>query len=631
MTHAVHEQKHTTIFRFLPCDVFGSLCVQFVANARAVKDSLALLLDQDAATVAAQASSPEAWLVNHQLGSIAPLLSTLTTRLQQGGPSLASAVAVDAPNSTTEAAAASGAAHTKPQAAVASGPSYRLIHRSGNPPPVNQGHQGPARRRLSRDELANVFGHLQPWELTRHRRRLGTSLFHQSAANYTHLVIDLEGHGSGRAAIADEKRREREGGEGTADAAAVAQDDDDPRSADEGTLEVLSLEEVDLDDSIVIPYPPPSRALSPAPAAPIHLPALKTVRNIAHDCLLARVGRQWRTPAVKALITRDNWAASGLRAWLAEAIEVLDLNGRDAYISAADEELDLNGRRAGLTADALSGLPADGNPADIDELREVMVARGVSRSIRELEIDMGWMRSTTFTVELCQSVARLIDAIAHPEAVEKGVFELSNDGTCGEIHAELLSRSSTGPAAAQKLIRDFAKRAGTVAYSGLDEAVPAAISDDTFPAAHTLKLMGDDALANGANKKRALEIASNMPSLSCVKAGDEEHEVELDAPAGEVWRFLERLQAALVSRGKERNLSVQWYLGTGAFVPLEPVHNKSSPCLWDRGIGQLPPIDEVRISVHGGVADDALDELYNSVMAMVSSFNHKLKVRPRED
>ncbi|CEL96796.1 unnamed protein product [Vitrella brassicaformis CCMP3155] len=131
---------------------------QFVANARSVKDSLVLLLDQDPATVAAQ------------LGSIAPLLSTLTTRLQQGGPTLTSAVVVDAPTSTTEAAAATGAAHTEPRAPVnTGGPSFRRIHTTGNPPPVNV-NQGPARRRLSRDELANVFGHLQPWELTRHRR-----------------------------------------------------------------------------------------------------------------------------------------------------------------------------------------------------------------------------------------------------------------------------------------------------------------------------------------------------------------------------------------------------------------------------------------------------------------------------
>uniref|UniRef100_A0A7S1JNI2 Uncharacterized protein n=1 Tax=Vitrella brassicaformis TaxID=1169539 RepID=A0A7S1JNI2_9ALVE len=240
---------------------------------------------------------------------------------------------------------------------------------------------------------------------------------------------------------------------------------------------------------------------------------------------------------------------------------------------------------------------------------------------------MGWMPSTDETVECSQNVARLIDAIARHEAVEKGVFALNNDGTCGRIDAELLSRSSTGPAAAQQLIRDFAKRAGTVTYRGGDETHRVAATADTFPAAHTLRLLGD-ALDDEAKMERAVEIASHMPSLSCVKIGDHQ---ELDAPATEVWRFLERLQAALVSRGKERNLSVQWYLGTGAFVPLEPVHNKSSPCLWDRGIGQLPPIDEVRISVHGGVADDALDELYNSVMAMVSSFNHKLKGHERTE
>ncbi|CEL96801.1 unnamed protein product [Vitrella brassicaformis CCMP3155] len=436
------------------------------------------------------------------------------------------------------AAAPNPATQDDAEASVASGPSYRLIHRSGNPPPVN--NQGQARRRLSRDELANVFGHLQPLELTRYRRPLGTPLFHQSAANYTNLVIDcedgtarrmwaamplavalrwgkratnvreikhrwpamrdgwcrgtwvalVEGHAIGRGAIADKKRREREGGEGAA-AAAAGRDDDGGRSADEGTLEVLSFERVVLDRTIRISDPPPSSALPPAPAAPVHLPALKTVDKIRRECLAARVGRQWRTPAVKTLIPHNFGASEvqGARAWLGDCDSIGVLN-------LADE-----------TAGVLSVLPADGKtlkslrtlrgvrmywgrPADIDRLREVLVARGVSRSIRELEIGMGWMPSTDETVECSQNVARLIDAIAHPEAVEEGVFKLNDDGTCGRIDAELLSRSSSGSPAAGKLISEHAKRAGTVVYSGGDEAHPAAITDDTFPAAHTLKLLG---------------------------------------------------------------------------------------------------------------------------------------------
>ncbi|CEM14122.1 unnamed protein product [Vitrella brassicaformis CCMP3155] len=423
-------------------------------------------------------------------------------------------------------------------------------------------------------------------------------------------VALVEGHAIQRAAIAG-KRREREGGEGTADAAAM-RDGDDPRSADEpqGTLEVLSFEAVELDDSIVIPYPPPSRAPPPAPPAPIHLPALKTVRNIAHECLLARVDRQWHTPAVKTLITRDSWAASwvkGGRTWLADcgALELLQLNGRDASTAA----------------NALSGLPADGKSLKalrtlrgvqmdcsgaigIDKLREVMVARGVRQSIRELEIDMS-------------------DAIAHPEAVEKGVFALTDDGTCGRIDAELLSRSNGGPGI-WRLIGDFAKRAGTVAYIGEDEAIPAVISDDTFPAAHTLQLM-DGALDDEGNVKRALEIASHMLRLSCVKVGDGEDAVELDGPVGEVWRFLERLQAALVSsRGRERSLSVQWYLSASAFV--EPVHNNRIPCLWGRRSNDnLPPVEEVTITVLSGVEDDHYETFYSNVMATITSFTDELK------
>ncbi|CEM27679.1 unnamed protein product [Vitrella brassicaformis CCMP3155] len=673
----VREIKHRYPTRWRGEWCRGTWVALFVANARTVKDSLALHLDQDPATIAAQASSPVGLALSYQLGSVACLLDTLPPKLQQREPSLASAVAVDAPTSTTDAAAAaaSGAAHTEPQAPVASGPSYRLIHRRGNPPPVN--NQGPARRRLSRDELANVFGHLQPWELTRHRRRLGTPLFHQSAANYTHLVIDceddtarrmwetmplavaqrwgeratnvreikhryptrwrgewcrgtwvalVEGHSNGRKAIAEKKRQEREGAQGTADAAAMAQDDNGSHSPDEGTLEVLAFEHVELDDSVDIPDPRPSYRLPPAPAAPVHLPALKTVDNIPNPFLSARVGRQWRTPAVKSLTTQRLWLPSveGARSWVAgEAIEVLDL----ADVLDADE-----------VAGVLSGLPADGQSlaalrtlrgvwmdesslAGIDRLREVMVARGVSRSIRELEIDMGWMWDET--VERSQRVARLIDAIAHPEAVQKGVLKLHNNG-CGRIDAELLSRSSTGPAAAQQLIRDFAKRAGTVTYRGGDETHRVAATADTFPAAHTL-LLFDGALANEGNVRRAVEIASHMPRLSCVDIGDLEFGLQLDAPAGEVWRFLERLQAALVSRGKERSLSVvYWYLSASAVA--EPVHTDQSPCLWGRRTnGNLPPVEEVTITVLDGVQDDQFEKFCDNIMATITSFTDELK------
>ncbi|CEM08936.1 unnamed protein product [Vitrella brassicaformis CCMP3155] len=545
-----------------------------------------------------------------------------------------------------------------------------------------------ARRRLSRDELANVFGHLHPWELTPLWRRLGTPIFHESAANYTHLVIDceddtkrrmweamtlavahkwgkratsireikhryptrwkglwggwcrgtwvalVEGHGRGRAAIAEKKRRERDAGEGIA--AAPRQDDDGDRSADKGTLEMLSFEEVEsfeevgLDDNIYMTYPPPSSALPRAPTAPVHLPALKTIRSRDDECLTARVDRQWHTPAVKTLITRDSWLASwvkGGRAWVrdCEAIEVLDLNGRYADHAAR----------------VLSGAPTDGKslaalrtlrgvgmywnrPADIDRLREVKVARGVRQSIRELEIEMGWMPSTDASVECSQRVAQLIDAIARHEAVEKGVFALNNDSTCGTIDAELLSRSSTGPAAVQQIINQFAKRALTVVSGGEDEAVRATITDDTFPAAHTLLLIGD-ALDDEAKKKRTVEIASNTPSLSCVKAGDKEHGVELLGPAGEVWVFLERLQAALVSRGRERSLTLCLDLVANELTA--PVHSKSSPCLWGRDSNdKLPPVEEVTMTVSVGfVDDDQFETFYSNVIATITSFNDELK------
>ncbi|CEM24059.1 unnamed protein product [Vitrella brassicaformis CCMP3155] len=601
--------------------------------SEAVKDriiaQLSRLLEQDAASIAAPASSPEAWVLNYQLGSMASLLNALTTQLEQGEPGLAGAV--DALTPTTEAAAAAGPQHPEAQAPVVAGPSYRLIHQSGTPPPI---HQGPARRWLSRDELANAFGHLQPWELTRYRRPLGTPLFHQSAANYTHLVIDceddtarrmweamplavahiwgeratsireikhrhprgqeswcrgtwvavVEGHGRGRAANAEKKRRERAGGEGAAAAAAVGQDDDGGRSADQGTLEMLLFEAVKLHDSIDMPDSIPSSDLPPAPTAPtapIHLPALTTIDSIPSDhCLWARVGRQWHTPAVKTLTIRGGIGeedVEGARSWLADCADIEVLHLSSCVIDGGDAD-DVAGMLSVLPADGkslaalrtLRGVDVemyDRDPAAIDRLREVMVARGVSRSIRELEIDMRSMGSTPHDVERCQSVARLIDAIAHPEAVKKGVFTLCHDGTCGEIDEALLSRSSTGPAATQQLIRDFAKRAGTVMYLVDDDAVPATITDASFPAAHTL--------SPSPMRPRRSGRSRSPPTCPTCRAS--------------------RQMSPLFVRcgGSSSSCRRRWSAGGG------------------RGAC--------------GVEDDQLEQFYDNVMASVASFSNELK------
>ncbi|CEM20967.1 unnamed protein product [Vitrella brassicaformis CCMP3155] len=628
---------------------------QFVANARAVKDSLVLLLDQDPATIAAQ------------LGSVAPLLCTLTSRLQQGGPSLTSTGAVDAPKSTTEVAAASGSADTEPQAPVdTGGPSYRLIHRSGNNPPVGQ---VPARLRLSRDELANVYGHLQPWELARHRRRLGTPLFHQSAANYTKLVIDceddtascmwekmprpvaqrwgkratnvreirmrhpewgqwcrgtwvavVEGHSIGRAAIAAKERRDREGGEA---ASAAAMRDDDGCQLDEGTLEKLSFEAVKL--SIRIPHPAPSSALPPAPTAPIHLPALRTVENILTACLAARVGRQWRTPAVKTLTPRGWNAAPGEDCWTAwlgdcEAMEVLDL----AFLAGTPANV-LRVLPVGSSLAALRTLRGvrvgvNASPAEIDMLREVLVARGIRRSIRELKINLGpALQNTDDHWERLQKTAHFVDAVVHPQGLSQRIVR--DCGGAGRISAELLSRSSSaGTPTAQRIVDEFAKTAGVVGYSGGDATHPVAITDDTFPLAHTLSLSVGAPISD-QKKERALQIASHIPDLSSIHATRE-------VPAGEVWGFLERLQTALVSREQQKSLSVEMFLPTNAFTA--PLADGGSPSLWGRDSNKkLPPIKEVSVNIVGEVDDGELETFYGRVMAAVASFSNELKGHER--
>ncbi|CEM10278.1 unnamed protein product [Vitrella brassicaformis CCMP3155] len=637
----------------------------------------------DPANHPAEASSHESLLVPTQLSLLESYVKAAVTQLSSVESGLSGAVDALTAAATPPPANSSAAAETDQQP-QARRPSYRLVKESGCPPELEE----PARRRLSCDDLFNVFGHLQPWELTRYRRPLGRRLFTQSAASYAKLVIDceddtarpmwaamplavaqrwgkratnireikrrrpvgreawcrgtwvalVEGHASGRAAMAAKQKREREG---TAAAAAARQADGCGQSADDGTLEVLSFEAVWPYESNLFPDPLPSSDLPPAPTSPIHLPALKTVNNIPLECISARADRQWRTPAVTTLSVGTDLGQSsyglkewkGLNVWVGgcEAIEVLDL--KNIYFASA----------AGL----LSALPADGkslaalrtlrgvsmhevvrvdtNGSGIDMLRDVMVARGAKRSVCEVKITVRCMPSLNGAVTWSGSAARLIEAVAAPEVVWEEVFALNDDGTSGRIDAELLSLSqiapsrSTGTPAAQKLIGGFVKTAGTVTYSGRDESIPAAITDDAFAAAHTLRLVGG-ALAK---KTRAVEVASGMPSLSHIDAS-------AIAPVREVWQYLERLQTAWESRGRgERSLSsVCVSLSADALTFTDPQH-RDHPCLWHRDTTKLPPIEEVHVDVKNTVADDQFEAFYSSMMTAVTSFSDKLKGHKR--
>ncbi|CEM10260.1 unnamed protein product [Vitrella brassicaformis CCMP3155] len=629
----------------------------------------------------AEASSHESLLVPTQLSLLESYVKAAVTQLSSVESGLSGAVDALTAAPTPPSANSSAAAETDQQP-QARRPSYRLVKESGCPPELEE----PARRPLSCDELLNVSGHLQPWELTRYRRPLGTRLFTQSAANYANLVIDceddkarrmwaamplavaqrwgqratnireikhrrpvgrenwcrgtwvalVEGHASGRAAIAAKQKRKSEGGEGTAVAAAARQADGSGQSADDGTLEVLSFEAVKLDDSIHIPHPPPSSDLPPAPTSRIHLPALKTVNNIPSDCMSARVGRQWRTPGVTTLIVGtgldlswyDEEEMEGLKAWVSgcEAIEMLDL--KHIYFGTAAgllSALPANGKSL-AALHTLRGVSMDEDvwvntdSSGIDRLREVMVARGAKRSVREVKITVRAMHDDDDTVVWSGSAARLIEAVAAPEVAWEEVFALNDDGTSGRIDAELLSLSRrTGTPAAQKLIGGFAKTAGTVTYSGRHETIPAAIRDDAFAAAHILRLAGG-ALAN---KKRAVQVASGMPSLSHIDAS-------AIAPVREVWQFLEGLQTARESRGwAERSLSsVGLSLSAHTLTFTDP-HDRDHPCLWHRDTTKLPPIEEVHVDVRSTVADDQFEAFYSSMVAAVISFTSKLKGHKR--
>jgi len=445
----------------------------------------------------------------------------------------------------------------------------------------------------------------------------------------------VEGHARGRAAIADKKRREREGGEGAA--AAVAQDDYGPRSAarvvervvdwtrhqsaDEGTLEVLSFEAVELDDSIDIPHPLPSSDLPPAPCVPIpiHLPALKTANSIPGYLVMAPQRRNWHMPALRVLTIGELPGGDAGSVWLThcKAIEVLDFNATGSYSGAfvADLPSALPAGCGALEAlHTLRGIALPASPADIDKLREVMVARGARRSIRNLQFIWNHcVVDTDNTVQQLRKIAELRDAVADPAAMSEPLV-CGNMGY-GGLAMELLSRSSDH--VFQNVIAVFAKTITTVTYCGRTEATPASITDDTFPAAHTLQLQ-DDALPSEAKKKRAVEIASHMANLQRIEA-------DAHVAVSEVWRFVARLQRARIGRGREGGLTV--HLMVNFYTLLG--HVPACFCLGGRSVEQLRGVEKIEIDIWGDVEElgeefevgDEFDTFYGNVMAMVTAYN----------
>ncbi|CEM11832.1 unnamed protein product [Vitrella brassicaformis CCMP3155] len=218
-------------------------------------------------------------------------------------------------------------------------PSYRQVHVSGRQPP----NQPPGRLRLSRDELANVFGSFHPWELTHRRRVLGQALFDAAAANYTHLTIDgsakggvrqlwgrmphktaykwgqrashlthlhtilpfesisrwcrgtwvalIEGNAAARKAINDEEKKvQQEGGEeGTARPAHHV-----PQPA--SSIKVISFDD-DHDSSFRC-----DTSAEPLPPSPVDLSNLEEVHNMPCQYAAVRAGRRvWRAPRLRVL------------------------------------------------------------------------------------------------------------------------------------------------------------------------------------------------------------------------------------------------------------------------------------------------------------------------------------------
>ncbi|CEL95878.1 unnamed protein product [Vitrella brassicaformis CCMP3155] len=231
-------------------------------------------------------------------------------------------------------------------------PSYRLVSTTGRQLTTEQ--QPPARCRLSAAELSCVFANWQPWELTRLRPAIGTSLFLHAAANYTHLVIDstaerprqmwermprpiahkwgerslnlrhvghrhpdhreewllekvvavIESHAEGRAAYEmkteEDKRRQRGMVAGR------------PRDWEpQGSLETISWEG-DGRDYFYFDHLAPFDFAPRCAPSPVHLPALKSIRGLvpAHRVLATR---DWRTSALEHLsgsASRASWEST---------------------------------------------------------------------------------------------------------------------------------------------------------------------------------------------------------------------------------------------------------------------------------------------------------------------------------
>ncbi|CEL96805.1 unnamed protein product [Vitrella brassicaformis CCMP3155] len=627
-----------------------------------------------------EASSRSALAVHMQLAPLSTVIDNTVTQLGFFEPGLSSAVEALAatarrPKRRLRRPAPDDDEELEAQAEPAVVQSYRLIYESGRRPIKN----GPARFRLSREELSLVFGHMHPWDLTPLWPSIGSHILNQAAAQYTHLTIDssdrqsrrmwqkmplsvahkwgqrathlsslktrypprrpkwcrgtwvalVEGHAIGRAAIVDKRSHER--AEKASHGVSMHHDGDE--SADKGTLEALSFEAVGLAANVRPPrFVSPSYPL-PALSAPTILPALKTVTGLPSKCAAVRVGRQWRTPHLRALtITSDveELKPAAGASWIdgCRSLEVLEYQD-DGY-GGIDQE-----RCTGeLSVEMLSAVPPDGQPLanlrhlsfinmmsataqQIDRLRETLVARGVRRSLKELRVEGRLnLENDSESRELAEAIGTLGEDTCHPETYSKPLaVSLQSSSERGvHISADLLFWARTQSRWVKRYVEEYARCAGDVQYDGEDEIVPEGaeaaavtrVSDETFRCANTFHFKSSSGMSS-EKIKRAAEIASHLTRLKFVELVGHS---DLNAQRN----FLKHLNATSVRMGRPPVLkNVHSRVSAGDLANEQP-----EGLFWtDKA---MPSIEWAQISVHDGLdEEDDFDTFYTNLCAMMSS------------
>ncbi|CEM00956.1 unnamed protein product [Vitrella brassicaformis CCMP3155] len=453
----------------------------------------------------------------------------------------------------------------KPTKAAAAGPSYCLVSKSGRKPSVN--HE-PACRRLSREELANVFAYLQPWELARLRRHLGKALFHQSAANYTHLVIDCE----------DETARQMWAAMPLATAHKWGQ-----RMTHLNRLRVRA------------PFDRPGWGLEVA---------------------RIRTGRSWLTPNLSTLTFEREVDTEAAKEWVKGCKGLKELGMGGLSVRATEEVLRVlpeDGKSLSRLR-SLGGIELWSADADaICRLRETLVARGAKGTLdfSSLQIipprDPSWheyhqmVRDRNRIQELAELTADVVDADPLKEPIRRC------RGSIGVIAAGLVTWAHQHRCPWVRYIVDYlASGAYKVVVSG-DEGTAATITSDTFPLALTIEVAAG-ALATAEQRAVAARIGSVMPKLGSAEVGS--FSSPLTSAVGVV-DFL----TALKSTENRIRVTVELYVSVAAVSSAQELSG------WQLGrrAADMPPMWNVQFTVHGEVDDGECGALLCNAIAMLTS------------